>query len=45
MYCFAKNDHEIIVKCRRGAGGDVLAPQQVDDGALMGIQSKDLEQF
>ena len=45
MFYFAKNDHEIIAKCRCGAGGDVLAPQQVDGGALMGIQGKVPEQF
>ena len=45
MFYFAKNDHEIIGKCRCGAGGDVVAPQQVDGGALMGIQGKAPEQF
>ena len=45
MFCFAKNDDGIIAKCRCGAGGDVLAPQQVDGGALMGIQGKAPEQF
>ena len=45
MFYFAKNDHKIIAKCRCGAGGDVLAPQQVDGGALMGIQCKALEQL
>ena len=48
MFYFAKNEHEIIGKYRCGAGvvwGDVLAPQQVDGGALMGIQGKAPEQF
>ena len=45
MLYFAKNDHEIIAKCKCGAGGDVLAPQQVDGTALMGIQGKAPERF
>ena len=45
MFYLAKNDHEIIAKCRCGTGGDVLAPQQVDGGALMGIRGKAPEQF
>ena len=45
MFCFPKNDHEIIAKCRCGAGGDVLTPQQVDGEALMRIQGKAPEQF
>ena len=45
MFYFAKNDHEIIAKYRCGAGGDVLAPQQVDGGALMEIHGKAPEHF
>ena len=45
MFYFAKNNHEIIAKCRCGTGGDVLAPQQVDGGSLMGIRGKAPEQF
>ena len=45
MFYFWKNDHEIIAKCRCGAGGNVLACQQVDSGALMGIQGKAPKQF
>ena len=40
MFYFAKNDPEIIAKCMCGAGGDVLTPQEVDGGALIGIQGK-----
>ena len=45
MFYFGKNDHEIIAKCWCGAGGNMLASQQVDSGALMGIQGKAPEQF
>ena len=45
MFYFAKNNHEIIEKCKCGAGGDVLALQQVDVGAMMGIQGKAPEKF
>ena len=45
MFYFAKNDPEIIAKCMCGAGGDVLAPQEVDSGALIGIQGQTPEKF
>ena len=45
MFYFGENDHEIIAKCRCGARGDVLASQQVNSGALIGIQGKAPEQF
>ena len=45
MFYFEKNDHKIIAKCRCGAGGNFLASQQVDSGALMEIQGKAPEQF
>ena len=40
MFCFAKNDHKIIAKCKFRDGGDVLAPEQVDGAALIGILNK-----
>ena len=45
MFYFGKNDHEIIATCRCGARNDMLTLQQIDSGALMGIQGKTPEQF
>ena len=45
MFYFGKNDYKIIAKCRCGAGGNVLASQPVDSGALIGIQGKPRSNF